>query len=402
MRFLSLFAGIGGLDLGLERAGWECVAQVEWDDYCQLVLAKHWPNVPRWRDIRHFDATPFRGRVDAVVGGFPCQPFSVAGKQKGHEDDRYLWPEMLRVVRECGPRWVVAENVPGIRTIAADRVIEELHAEGYAVWPLVVGADDCGAPHRRKRVFFVARLADPHGGPLRDGEQRMSGRRSDGVRDEGASLARGGDEGELAHGASGGLGVRRDASRPGRGGHAAGGDEGELAHRDSGGRERGREPQPCGIEGARGDESDGCGERWSGSPLVHPPVSGLEGHGSDAGEPEGSEPRRPSASLDDPNRAGQGIPGEADAGGGFDGEGAGEGRPAWLAGHRWPSRPGEPQYEWEAPRLIESGLGEPASRLPRGLAPRDRRARLKALGNAVVPQVAEAIGRAILEARVKP
>jgi DNA (cytosine-5)-methyltransferase 1 len=284
MRFISLFAGIGGIDLGLERAGWRCVAQVEIDPYCRAVLAKHWPDVPRFGDISGVSVRDLPA-TDALVGGFPCQPVSVAGSRKGHADERWLWPEFYRLVREVRPRWVVAENVPGLRTLGADGVIQDLESCGYAVWPLVVGADDVGAPHRRKRVFVVAH---------RDGE---------------------------------------------------------------------------GLEGRR------VGPGSSGSEQPLPP--------------------------------GGGVP-------------------------RWPSRPGEPQYEWEPPRLVystssrrnarrfgeggalrdetrgpeserrgrdgcpEPGLGILPDGLPRGLAPRDRRARLKALGNAVVSQCAEAIGKAIL------
>jgi len=158
---LSLFTGIGGIDLAAEWAGFITVGQCERAEFPLKILAKHWPDVPRWKDIRDVTAKSFYNRtglrtVDLVSGGFPCQPFSVAGQRKGYDDDRYLWPEMLRVVRELRPRWVVAENVPGILSIAGDAVCADLEREGYEVGIFMYEAAAVGAPHRRERVFFVA------------------------------------------------------------------------------------------------------------------------------------------------------------------------------------------------------------------------------------------------------
>lgn len=340
MRFLSLFSGIGALDLGLAWAGWTVAGQVELEPFGLAVLAKHWPAVPRWTDVRELradDVLARCGRVDAIVGGFPCQPHSVAGKRKGREDERHLWPEFARLVREIRPRWVLAENVPGLRTTAADEVLGDLEALGYACWPLVVGARHVGAPHRRARVWIVA-YGHGHG---REGE------RSGGLLD--------------------------------------------------------------GLGPAQRDDADGRGI----GPLGDPDHPRLEGRGRDAGDARdggGSARREPADS---------GLPGD----------------PTLARG--WPARPGEPQREWEAPRLAyatgagrgavgqqaerteradggdpagerdeagqpQPGLGVPAhgpaGRLARRGASRMRRAQLKALGNAVVPQVVAEIGRAILAA----
>lgn len=158
---LSLFTGIGGLDLAAEAAGFVTVGQCEWADYPTKVLEKHWPDVPRWRDIRTLTGADFYERtglrtVDVISGGFPCQPFSVAGKRKGKEDDRYLWPEMLRVISEIRPTWVIGENVPGIINLALDTVLSDLESIGYSCQTFVVPACGVDAPHRRYRVAVVA------------------------------------------------------------------------------------------------------------------------------------------------------------------------------------------------------------------------------------------------------
>lgn len=162
---LSLFSGIGGLDIAAERAGFRTVGQCEYADYPTKVLEKHWPEVPRWKDIRTLTKESFyertgRRTVDVISGGFPCQPFSVAGKQRGKKDDRYLWPEMVRVIKELRPTWVVGENVAGIINMALADILSELEREGYRTRTFFVPACAVGAPHRRYRVAIVARNSD--------------------------------------------------------------------------------------------------------------------------------------------------------------------------------------------------------------------------------------------------
>lgn len=156
MRVLDLFSGIGGFSLGLESAGMETVAFCEQDKFCQKILAQHWPTLPIHSDITELNGYEYRGTIELVCGGFPCQPFSVAGKQRGAEDDRALWPEMLRVIREVAPRWVIGENVSGIIQMELDNVLSDLEGEGYTCWTFVLPACAVDAPHRRDRVWIVA------------------------------------------------------------------------------------------------------------------------------------------------------------------------------------------------------------------------------------------------------
>jgi DNA (cytosine-5)-methyltransferase 1 len=156
----SLFSGIGGFDLAAEWMGWENVFHCEWNSFGQKVLKHYWPNAISYEDITKTDFTIHRGTIDILTGGFPCQPYSMAGKRLGKEDERHLWPEMLRAIREIQPTWVVGENVFGLVNWSGGLVFHEvqadLEAQGYEVQPYVLPACAVNAPHRRDRIWFVA------------------------------------------------------------------------------------------------------------------------------------------------------------------------------------------------------------------------------------------------------
>ena len=156
----SLFSGIGGFDLAAQWIGWENAFHCEIAEFPRKVLHHYWPNAISYENIKETDFTQWRGKIDVISGGFPCQPYSLAGKRLGKEDDSHLWPEMLRCIREIKPRWVVGENVFGIVNwnggLVFDEVQSDLEAEGYEVQAFVLPACAVNAPHRRDRVWFVA------------------------------------------------------------------------------------------------------------------------------------------------------------------------------------------------------------------------------------------------------
>lgn len=185
MNHASLFSGIGGFDLAAREVGWNNVFQCEIDPFCQSVLKYYFPKTVLYEDIKRTDFTSWKGKIDVLTGGFPCQPFSVAGQRKGADDNRYLWPEMLRVIRETRPLWIIGENVAGITNMVQpgsetdvetksdqdeenyketileqeyiiNTICDDLEREGYSVQPIIVPACGVGAPHKRYRVWFIA------------------------------------------------------------------------------------------------------------------------------------------------------------------------------------------------------------------------------------------------------
>lgn len=350
LRVLSLFSGIGGIDLGLERAGMRVVAQCEIDPFCRAVLAKHWPHVERFDDVQRLDGTVWAGRVDLVAGGFPCQDISTAGKGKGieHGERSGLWREMHRIVAECRPTWVLIENVPALRTRGADRVLADLESLGYACVPLVVGAWAVGAPHRRDRVWIVGRLEYP--------DNANRGRPStteQSARCWGAALA---SEAGLADAVLAGLEERRPMSCGARD-EVAGTSRRDVPRWPAGPSEPQHE-----WEEPRLADAEVCGRTGEGQrrqPEVARPATDGEGlaHAESA----------PWAELQEREGTEISVAGGEDLG-----------------------------SESRSPELA---LGGSAHGLPAGLvrlAKRCNREALRAYGNAVVPAVVEAIGRAIV------
>ena len=173
MNHIDLFSGIGGFALAAKWAGFKTRLFCENDKFCQLVLAKNFPNVPICNDIKDLCFKGYNIKFDLLTGGFPCQPFSTAGKKKGRKDERHLWPEMLRVINECYADWIIAENVNGIVAMELDNIIDDLEKSGYETQTFVIPACSAGAPHKRDRVWIIAnRLRDRCNGRINNYVER--------------------------------------------------------------------------------------------------------------------------------------------------------------------------------------------------------------------------------------
>jgi len=165
LKHLDLFSGIGGFSLGLEATGYfETVAFCDFDPYCQKVLRKHWPWVTIYDDVKELNSERLSSnghtKIDIITGGYPCQPFSIAGRQKGEQDPRHVWPEMFRLVKELRPTWVIGENVSGHIKLGLDTVLENLESEGYSARAFSISASSIGANHQRERVWIIANSSE--------------------------------------------------------------------------------------------------------------------------------------------------------------------------------------------------------------------------------------------------
>jgi DNA (cytosine-5)-methyltransferase 1 len=328
MNVLSLFAGIGGLDLGLERAGMTVVGQVEIDPFCQRVLAKHWPEVPRHDDVRtcvEWWLGESRPAVDVICGGFPCQPVSLAGRRKAQDDERWLWPLMASVIGQLRPRFAILENVPGLFTAGFADVLADLAALGFdAEWDCVPAAA-VGAPHRRDRLFLVAHASSESGG-IQPVTESGSG-----------STAVAGDDGAARFVANSYGPFGRPAPR--------------AAVAGSGGAEVRQWPVEFGRCGS--DVANSPSDGWRARRSRRPPRSRPDGRVI------------PAQGLGDTDRPGQPQSG-------------------WTFGEEW-RRPVDSGWWATEPDVGRVAHGVPA-----------RVDRLRGLGNAVVPQVAEHVGRLVM------
>ena len=284
----SLFSGIGGFDLAAEWMGWENVFHCEWNEFGQKVLHHYWPKAIQYNDITKTDFTIHRGKIDILTGGFPCQPYSSAGKRKGKEDERHLWPQMLRAVREIQPRWVVGENVLGLVNWSGGLVFHEVQADleaaGYEVWPYVLPAVSVNAPHRRDRVWFVAYAT---GNGYKNGHKETGGEKRSSEQWGLQQFERMGREWLTPHPNGNGLNQRNgnDEEQPGEGrkyalGNADTGNEyGNVADTE-GERTRELKSESSGRQDRRFDNN---GETWDVADTGHTGLQGSQVNGSTGG-----------------------------------------------------------------------------------------------------------------------
>lgn len=351
LRVLDLFSGIGGFSLGLERTGgFETVAFCEIEPFCQKVLKKHWPEIEIYNDVR---TLPKFGSIDVVCGGYPCQPFSTAGKRRGDQDDRHLWPAMFAVIKAERPSWVIGENVAGHVSMGLDEVLFDLESEGYTARPYIIPACATDAPHRRDRIWIIASIDDansdrqrPHrtaidkqrGGEPIDGEVGQPGQVCE-------VLARSGDAG------------KREAQLVGD----TASEQCRKARTDSG---RSKE-WIASASSSSGDVADTETDIARGLSIGAPAQK--------------SRPSRNGQNVSYPSsqrQPGQGQPFKSE-------------RPA--QDKNWQT---DKPFSISQPRIwpTEPNVGRVANGVPQ------RVDRLKSLGNSVVPDIPERIGHAILEA----
>jgi DNA-cytosine methyltransferase len=439
MRIVDLFSGIGGFSLGLHRASekFKTIAFCEMDPFCTQILNKHWPDVPVYPDIRELTyeklkqgekGEPTRRTIDIVCGGFPCQPFSQAGKRRGKDDDRDLWPEMFRIIKECEPTWVIGENVAGFINMELDRTVADLEGEGYEVRVFVLGACAVQAPHQRQRCWIIGRkrnLSDPKCNGLTPTE--VEGSIAETVRqkpqgqnnslDSTGTSGLPGTESNVPHSKSKrtqrGIFEQVENSELGKDGeiqHVA--DSEGIGHRRGDRQKCGtaqRELQPEERKGsALGSQTQGCGESFS-KDVADSEIEGGQRRST------GKSGINPQCEKTVSGRGG--ARDVADSGGarseaGLPGSDSGKERITKESNDRDHRQSGG---EASDTRPTQRGMGDLADGLSAELlnigsiwniepdiprvttGEKNRVKKLKALGNSVVPQIPEIIGRLIME-----
>jgi DNA (cytosine-5)-methyltransferase 1 len=350
LKVLDLFSGIGGFSLGLDSTGgFETVAFCEIDEFCQKVLNKNFPNIPIHTDIKKLNKESLNGQhIDIICGGFPCQPYSIAGRKKSTEDDRDLWPEMFRVIQESRPTWVIGENVANFINLAFKRTKVDLESIGYVVQPFIIPACAIGAQHRRDRVWIIAHLDRANLRQQSKCELECESERLAGFNGEEKSIA------------------------------------------DTSSKRRGKGP----FEDLRSKEQKECGEEYSNN-VIQEFASNLSGERCERlGIAIGNESQHTRHRLSESSQFttyidSDGFSGKANASKKKNNKGVGQ--------SNWWTEAAFDFGNWGADK---SRVGRVIYGFSRGLD-KYRRARVKALGNAIVPGIVTIIGRAIVEANEK-
>ena len=388
IKILDICSGIGGFSLGLEATGgFDTVAFCEFDDFCCKVLNKHWPNVPIYKDLKEIGNDPERiiQEFDLICGGIPCQPFSLAGKQKGKEDDRHLWPYMYEIVKSKKPTWVIVENVGGFVNVALDDVCLDLETEGYATQSFIIPACSVEAPHKRDRIWILGKLMANASSNGEDGVLRTTESEHDqgDTRMESSSCSDRRSEREVSQDVANSKELEDHEH-----------DNGERTQQD---REHRVSQQPRG-EGSLGGTEDVADPKLVSSDSISDSGSNTEAteQGQETGTADGSSGRQDVAYSNS-----KGLQGSEKAG---DTQESREERKQLASGQDSSLSKGhtEPQLggmaDGVSPRL-DGHLGfkrEPnIPRVATGIP--NRVNRLKTLGNSIVPQIVYNIGLAILE-----
>jgi len=400
IKILDICSGIGGFSLGLEATGgFDTVAFCEFDDFCCKVLNKHWPNVPIYKDLKEIGNEPERiiQEFDLICGGIPCQPFSLAGKQKGKEDDRHLWPYMYEIVKSKKPTWVIVENVGGFVNVALDDVCLDLETQGYATQSFIIPACSVEAPHKRDRIWILGKLMADTESNGEDGVLRTTESEHDqgDTRMESSSSSDGRSEREVSQDVANSKKLEDHEH-----------DNGERTQQD---REH-RVSQQSGGEGSLGGKEDVA---HTSSERLERGVSGDDQGGQEWQAVSRSEDQQDEMGADTRCSSGlsteedvsysnsEGLQGSEEAG---DTQESREEREQLASGQDSSLSKGhtEPQLggmaDGVSPRL-DGHLGferEPSiPRVATGIP--NRVNRLKTLGNSIVPQIVYNIGLAILE-----